>query len=217
MEQGACGLARRNHADTKFVNANSARPHVIVVAGPNGAGKSTAARRLLRDALAVREFVNADTIAAGLSAFRPESVAIAAGRIMLTRMRALAATREDFAFETTLASRSFGPCLAGLQQGGYHVHLLFLWLRSPELAVSRVAERRRLGGHDVPGDVIRRRYQAGMSNFFELYLPLANSWQLFDNSERSGPTPIAAGQGAAVRIIEDDEAWQRLKDSYDAR
>jgi predicted ABC-type ATPase len=135
------------------VNTKSAKPHVIVVAGPNGAGKSTAAPRLLRDALSVREFVNADTIAAGLSAFRPESVAIAAGRIMLARMRVLAAAREDFAFETTLASRSFAPWLAGLQSGGYHVHLLFLWLRSPELAVSRVAERVRLGGHDVPADV----------------------------------------------------------------
>ena len=185
-----------------------------MVAGPNGAGKSTAARRLLRDALAVREFVNADTIAAGLSAFRPESVAIAAGRIMLTRMRALAATREDFAFETTLASRSFGPCLAGLQQGGYHVHLLFLWLRSPELAVSRVAERRRLGGHDVPGDVIRRRYQAGMSNFFELYLPLANSRQLFDNSEPGRPRLVAAGEGDAVSVGENGETWRRLKEAY---
>src|SRR5579864_6087634 len=106
--------------------SGSAKPHVIVVAGPNGAGKSTAAPYLLRDALEVREFVNADAIASGLSAFLPDSVAIAAGRIMIARMRHLAKAREDFAFETTLASRSFVPWLAGLQRTGYHVHLLFL-------------------------------------------------------------------------------------------
>jgi predicted ABC-type ATPase len=198
----------------KSVNAASPRPHVIVIAGPNGAGKSTAAPRLLRDALSVREFVNADTIAAGLSAFRPESVAISAGRIMLSRMRALAATREDFAFETTLTSRSFAPWLAGLQRGSYHVHLLFLCLRSPELAVSRVAERVRLGGHDVPVEVIRRRYRAGLANFFQLYLPLANSWQLFDNSEPGRPRLVAAGEGDAVSVGENGETWRRLKENY---
>jgi len=196
------------------MNARSAKPHVIVVAGPNGAGKSTAAPRSLRDALAVREFVNADTIAAGLSAFRPESVAIAAGRIMLARMRALAAARADFAFETTLASRSFAPWLARLERGGYHVHLLFLWLRSPELAVSRVAERVRLGGHDVPVPVIRRRYEAGLANFFDVYLPLANSWDLFDNSEPGRPRLVAAGEGDAVSVGETGEIWRRLKENY---
>jgi predicted ABC-type ATPase len=197
------------------VNATRAKPLVIIVAGPNGAGKSTAAPDLLRDALAVREFVNADTIASGLSAFRPESVAIAAGRIMLARMRALALAREDFAFETTLASRSFAPWLAGVQGSGYHVHALFLWLRSPELAVSRVAERVRLGGHDVPIDVIRRRYRRGLVNFFRVYLPLADSWQLFDNSEPGRPKRIAAGNRAGVRAVQDAETWRGLQETYD--
>jgi predicted ABC-type ATPase len=196
------------------MTTTSAKPHVIVVAGPNGAGKSTAAPRLLRDALAVREFVNADTIAAGLSAFRPESVAIAAGRMMLRRMQQLAEAREDFAFETTLASRSFAPWLTGLQRLGYEVHVLLLWLSSPELAVSRVAERVRLGGHDVPVDVIRRRYRAGLVNFFRLYLPLANSWQLFDNSGPSGPKPIAAGEGPEVRIVMQGKTWRTLMVTY---
>jgi predicted ABC-type ATPase len=194
-----------------------AEPHVIVVAGPNGAGKSTAAPRLLRDALKVTEFVNADPIAAGLSAFRPESVAVAAGRIMLSRMRLLAAVRENFAFETTLASRSFAPWLAGLKDAGYHLHLLFLWLRSPELAISRVAERVRLGGHDVPTAVVRRRYQAGLQNFFRLYLSLADSWQLLDNSEPAGPSLIAAGEGLAVRTLLDGETWLRLSEQFDGR
>jgi predicted ABC-type ATPase len=189
--------------------------HVIVVSGPNGAGKSTAAPYLLKDTLEVREFVNADAIAAGLSAFRPETVAMTAGRIMLERMRHLAARGEDFAFETTLASRSFAPWLLGLQRSGYRVHLLFLWLRNAELAVSRVAERVRLGGHDIPPEVIRRRYRAGLQNFFGLYLPLADSWQLFDNSESTEPQPVASGHGNAVRILGDGEIWRKLKEAYD--
>jgi predicted ABC-type ATPase len=143
-------------------------PHVIVVAGPNGAGKSTAAPHLLRDTLAVAEFINADAIAGGLSAFRPESVAIAAGRIMLERMRELANASADFAFETTLASRSFVPWLRTLAANGYRIDVLFLWLESADLAVARVAARVQRGGHSAPEDVVRRRYSAGLQNFFSL-------------------------------------------------
>ena len=167
-------------------------PHVIVVAGPNGAGKSTTAPALLKDSLEVAEFVNADTIAAGLSAFRPASVAVAAGQIMLARMRELAARRENFAFETTLASRSLVRWLAQLQRDGYDVHLLFLWLRSSELAVNRVMERVRQGGHDIPPEVVRRRYRAGLANLFKLYIPLADGWQVFDNSGPAELTEIAS-------------------------
>jgi len=198
------------------VSAASATPHVIVVAGANGAGKSTTAPYLLRDALEVTEFVNADTIAAGLSAFRPESMGVAAGRIMLARMRSLAAARADFAFETTLASRSFAPWLAGLQRGGYHVHVLFLWLRTADLAVSRVAERVRHGGHDVPADVVRRRYGAGLRNFFGLYMPFVDSWQVFDNSDGSGPRPMASGHDDEVCVLGDQKAWRQLRETYRA-
>jgi predicted ABC-type ATPase len=191
------------------------QPTIIVVAGPNGAGKSTAAPHLLRDTLEVGEFVNADAIAAGLSAFRPETVAVTAGRIMLARMRQLAAMRADFAFETTLASRSFAPWLARLRRDGYRVHLLFLWLCSVDLAVGRVAERVRLGGHDVPEAVVRRRYRSGLANLFRLYIPLADSWQLFDNSDATGPRPIAAGEGRSVRILGDAGIWQTLKETFD--
>jgi predicted ABC-type ATPase len=197
------------------VNDTRAAPLVVVVAGANGSGKSTTAPHLLRDALKVTEFVNADPIAAGLSAFRPESVAIAAGRIMLSRMRQLATARENFAFETTLASRSLAPWLAELRCRGYDVHLLFLWLPSAELAASRVAERVRLGGHDIPTDTVRRRYRAGLRNFFRLYLPLANGWQLFDNSASGLPRRIAAGEGKKLRVIDDAEIWHRLKETYD--
>lgn len=192
---------------------NSAQPHVIVVAGPNGAGKSTAAPHLLRDALEVVEFVNADAIAAGLSAYRPESVAIAAGRLMLNRIRHLAASRVTFAFETTLASRSFAPWIADLKQSGYHVHLLFLWLDNPELAVRRVAMRVRHGGHDVPEPVVRRRYEKGLRNFFRLYLPLVDSWQLFDNSMKE-PRLIAAGKGTSAPIGAAGSEWRALVERY---
>jgi predicted ABC-type ATPase len=124
-------------------------PKVVVIAGPNGAGKSTTAPAILRDALKVHEFVNADTIAAGLSAFSPESVALAAGRIMLDRVHELARDRRDFAFETTLASRTFASWLRDLQTNGYKFHLVYLCLPTVELAVARVAERVRRGGHGV--------------------------------------------------------------------
>jgi predicted ABC-type ATPase len=118
-------------------------PRVVVVAGPNGAGKSTTAPAIVQQALGVNEFVNADTIARGLSGFSPETVAIAAGRIMLRRIRQLTLERADFAFETTLASRSFGPLLKRMQADGYQFHLIFLWLATSELAVERVKERAR--------------------------------------------------------------------------
>ena len=132
-----------------------------MLAGPNGAGKTTSARLLLQDALAVREFVNADTIAQGLSAFDVDAAAIRAGRIMLDRIHELARERADFAFETTLASRSFAPWIAQLMREGFNFDLVFLWLPSPEIAMARVAERVRMGGHAVPENVIRRRYSRG--------------------------------------------------------
>ena len=123
-------------------------PLVVVLAGPNGAGKSTSAAHLLRGALAVDEFVNADTIAQGLSAYRPESAAVTAGRVMLDRLRFLARERRDFAFETTLAGRGHARWLQSLRAAGYRAHLIFLALPAAELAVARVAERVRQGGHD---------------------------------------------------------------------
>ena len=118
------------------------RPSVIILAGPNGAGKSTAASSLLQGTLGVDEFVNADDIARELSPGDVDRVAIAAGRVMLTRLRQLAGKRVSFAFETTLASRSFAPWIEDLRRDGYSVHILFLWLPSAEFAIERVAHRR---------------------------------------------------------------------------
>lgn len=186
-------------------------PRVIVLAGPNGAGKSTSAARLLRGALGVDEFVNADVIARGLSAFAPERVALAAGRIMIRRLQELAAVRAGFAFETTLASRTFAPWLAELKAGGYQVHLVFLWLPSAEIAIVRVAERVRAGGHDVPEATIRRRYHAGWANFGELYQPLADSWQVIDNSVMRTPRLIAAGQGRRTKVVRQQSLWDLIR------
>ena len=190
------------------------RPLVIVIAGPNGAGKSTTAPSLLRDALQVSEFVNADAIAGGLSVFRPESVAIPAGRAMLERMQHLAEAEANFAFETTLASRSFAPWLARLKRRGYHVHVLFLWLESADLAVDRVAARVRVGGHDVPEETVRRRYERGLRNFFQLYLPLVDSWQMFDNSRAGRPQLVASGREGHVQEVANASPWRKISEDY---
>ena len=152
------GWPRQKGSD---VAMNQQSPNVVVVAGPNGSGKSTAAPALLRDYLGITKFVNADVIAQGLSAFGSENVAMQAGRVMLERLEDLAGEQLDFAFETTLASRSFAPWLQKLGTAGYRAHLLFLWLPSPEMAVARVASRVQQGGHNVPEDVVIRRYHAG--------------------------------------------------------
>jgi predicted ABC-type ATPase len=186
-------------------------PIVVVLAGPNGAGKSTAAPAILHGTLGVTEFVNADVIARGLSAFEPERAAMAAGRIMLARLRDLARQRTSFAFETTLASRSFAPWIAGLIHGGYEFHLVFLWLPSAEHAVARVAERVRVGGHDVPEETVRRRYHGGLRNFFELYQPMTRTWRVYDNSLASGPRLIASGIGARATRIARKALWRQMQ------
>ena len=185
-------------------------PLVVVIAGPNGAGKSTTAPRLLQEALSVSEFVNADAIALGLSAFRPASVALPAARVMLARIKALAKERATFAFETTLASRSFAPWLSGLRADGYLVHLLFLSLPNPDLAVARVAERVRAGGHDVPEAVVRRRYAAGLRAFFHVYGDVADSWQLLDNADRTSLVEIASRRVGEPAVVVDKAAWNNL-------
>ncbi|GAB6041935.1 zeta toxin family protein [Endothiovibrio diazotrophicus] len=189
---------------------NPTPPRIVILAGPNGAGKSTSAPRILRDALGVDEFVNADVIAQGLSGLHPERVAMEAGRIMLKRIKALAAARRSFAFETTLSTRSFAPWLAGLEEGGYHLHLNYVWVPAPELSIARVAERVRQGGHHVPPDIIRRRYRKSLDNFFHLYRPLATHWVFYDNSRNRDLRPVAIGSGRTTREILDPDTWNRV-------
>ncbi|MGE3842336.1 MAG: zeta toxin family protein [Vicinamibacterales bacterium] len=187
-------------------------PLVVLLAGPNGAGKSTMAPYLLKDALAVDEFVNADTIAQGLSAYRPESTAIAAGRVMLDRLRTLARTHRDFAFETTLAGRSHARLGGELQANGYRTLLIFLSLPSPDLAVARVTDRVRRGGHHVPDTVVRRRFVAGLRNLFSVYMPAVDAWNVYDNADVVSPRLIASRAFGASAVIADAEAWKSLED-----
>jgi predicted ABC-type ATPase len=192
---------------------NERHPTVIVLGGPNGAGKSTAAPLLLKGKLAVTEFVNADLLAEGLSGFNPEGMAVAAGRIMLARMNELARQRVDFAFESTLASRSLASWLGRLTSIGYHFHLVFLWLPSPEFAAARVADRVQAGGHDVPIPTIRRRYHRGLINFFRLYQPLSSTWRIYDNSGNSGLRLLAGGRGKTEIVVKNADLWGQIKDS----
>lgn len=189
-------------------------PHVIVLAGSNGAGKSTAAPRLLRGKLHVHEFVNADIIAQGISAYNSNAVAFQAGQIFLTRLRELAANRRDFAFETTLASRSIAPWLSELCRCGYRFHLFFFWLPSADAAIARVTERVRIGGHDVPEETIRRRYERGIGNFFQLYRPLTTMWRFYDNSGVGPPRILAQGTGSRETRIADESKWIEIGSKY---
>jgi predicted ABC-type ATPase len=175
-------------------------PDLFVLAGPNGAGKSTAAPHLIGRRLGITEFVNADVIAAGLSAFSPETVAVTAGRLMLNRLHELAKEGKDFAFETTLASRSFAPWIAGLRRDSdYRIHLCYLWLPDPALAIERVETRILAGGHSVRSADVRRRYERGLKNFFSLYLPIADSWEIHDNTAPPARLIAAREVGGEVR------------------
>ncbi len=185
-------------------------PDAIVIAGPNGAGKSTLAPALLRDTFRIPEYVNADTIAEGLSAFAPEDVSFEAGRVMLGRLRNLASERKSFAFETTLASRFYARWLRELKADGYRVSLIFLWLRNVEIALERVKARVRLGGHSIPEEVIRRRFDRGRRNLFDLYLPIVDAWRVF-NAGTSPATEIARYTEEEGLIEYDPRQWNEIK------
>jgi predicted ABC-type ATPase len=188
-------------------------PNVVILAGPNGAGKSTVAKALLSKGLGVRHYVNADTIARGLSDFHSDELAFKAGKIMLEHLHDLAAEKVNFAFETTLASRTFAPWIAELKQQGYLFHLFFVWVPSADVSIERVKDRVSLGGHDVPEETIRRRYDRGLSNFFKLYKPLANSWKFFDNTKPKKRRVVAESDGT-IETAHDQELWHQLKQRY---
>lgn len=180
-----------------------------MMVGPNGAGKTTSAMTLLPDILTCDEYVNADSIALGLSPFKPEEVAFAAGRLMLGRIYKLANQRSNFAFETTGASRTFAPFLLDCQKKGYEINLIYFWLDSPELALERVATRVANGGHDIPEDVVRRRYQKGVENLFKLYMPVVDNWVLYNNSGIS-PELIAENSTISGILIINQDIWRML-------
>lgn len=162
-------------------------PKLYIIAGCNGAGKTTASMSILPEVLDCREFVNADEIAKGLSPFKPEEIAIEAGRLMLQRIDTLLSRHVSFAIETTLATRSYKNLVERAKASGYQVILLFFWLSSPEMAEMRVAQRVASGGHDIPKDVVHRRYWAGLRNLFEIFVPIVDLWSLYDNNTETQP------------------------------
>jgi predicted ABC-type ATPase len=181
-----------------------ARKNLYIISGPNGAGKTTVSMTLLTEVFNCREYVNADAIAVGLSPFNPESMAIMAGKLMLARIEDLLAREESFALETTLATRSYNRLVKRAQSKGYRVSLVYFWLESPEVAIQRVALRVSEGGHNIKEEVIRRRYSAGLRNFFNIYMPIVDYWMLVDNT-RTPRTIVAEGgldQSSFIRNYE---------------
>jgi predicted ABC-type ATPase len=178
-------------------------PKLYVVAGPNGAGKTTFAKTFLPDYVACKQFVNADLIAGGLSPFSPESAALSAGKLLLERIHSFSRKKIDFGFETTLSGITFASLFKKLKIEGYRIHLFFLWIPNVQLALARIADRVRRGGHPIPEPVVRRRFHKGMRHLFYLYRPLLDSWNLFDNS---GPIPhlIASEDEGKLQVLNQD-------------
>lgn len=181
-------------------------PRAIIVAGPNGAGKSTTSRFLLGGEMNI--YINPDLIATGMSPVDPESVSFATGRMVLTRIRELVALKENFAFETTLSGKTYLNLINTMKATGYRVSLIFLWVESADLAVRRVQERVKAGGHNIPEETIRRRYDAGLRNFFDMYQDAVYEWFFYDNS--SSDFKLLARKTANRISIVDDEAWEQI-------
>jgi predicted ABC-type ATPase len=182
--------------------------NLYIIAGCNGAGKTTASFTILPEILDCKEFVNADEIAKGLSPFQPEKVAFEAGRIMLDRVDNLLNGKENFALETTLSTKSYKHKFLKAKQNGFNVKLLFFWLPTIEMAISRVAIRVSEGGHNIPKEVIARRYSRGIENLIKIYIPLCDSWMLLDNEER--PEIIAKGSVNQEVEIFDKVKWNSI-------
>lgn len=185
--------------------------NLYIIAGCNGAGKTTASFTILPEIILCKEFVNADEIAKGLSPFQPENVAFEAGRIMLNRINDLLKNGESFAFETTLATRSYKGKILDAKKDGYTVTLLFFWLQSIELAKERVKTRVIEGGHDIPSNVIERRYVKGVKNLFDIYLNIVDGAFIFDNS--IGRHQLIAQKTVDEFVIINESKFIQLKQS----
>lgn len=190
---------------------NDNQPQIFVIAGPNGSGKTTSAKTLLPEMLKCYEYVNADAVAAALSPFNPDNVAMRAGRLMLERIQYLAEQQVNFAFETTLASRTFINFLTKCKGKGYQINIIYLWLQSPEIAITRVKDRVEHGGHDIPKDVIIRRYHRSIKNFITGYIVIADNWFLFDNSGKHSDLVAEKIYASTVDII-DASLWLTINE-----
>lgn len=189
-------------------------PNLYIIAGCNGAGKTTASYTILPEILGCKEFVNADEIAKGLSPFQPEQVSFEAGRIMLRRIKDLIEDKIDFAFETTLSTRSYSSLILEAKKNGYTIVLIYFWLESTELAKERVKQRVMKGGHNIPVNIIERRYERGIKNLFEIFIPISDYWTVIDNSSGES-TLLAEGNFALVNSVYNIDIWNRLTQGHD--
>ncbi|MFZ4612482.1 MAG: zeta toxin family protein [Bacteroidia bacterium] len=193
------------------------KKNLYIIAGCNGAGKTTASFTLLPEILNCKEFVNADEIARGLSPFQPEKVAFEAGRIMLNRINDLLNSGENFAFETTLATKSYKSKIKIAKIQNYSITLIFFWLQNENLAVERVKSRVLEGGHNIERAVIKRRYYNGIKNLFEIYIPIVDEVMIIDNSEGKHDL-IAKKTNQTELVILNETKFLTLKNSkYEER
>ncbi len=184
-------------------------PNLYIIAGCNGAGKTTASYTILPEILKCKEFINADEIARGISPFQPEKAAIAAGRIMLERIDELLNLKTDFAIETTLTTKSYTNTIKAAQAKDYTVTLIYFWLNNMQLAINRVKTRVKEGGHNIPEDVIIRRYKKGLDNLINVFIPVCDNWAVIDNSDKPYNF-VAEGNNNDVTIYI-PQLWNEIK------
>ncbi len=191
--EGSCGEYGDSAADRCLLPGGDMRqPRALIIAGPNGAGKTTFAREFLGSDWTSEAFINADVIAAGLAPLEPEDASRKAMRVMAEIMHSRVSDRRDFAVESTLSGRSYAKQISRWKQVGYEVKIVYLKLKTIELAIKRVRARVAQGGHNVPEAIIRRRFVQGWDNFQHIYRPLADVWQVYD---ANGPKPIFVVEG----------------------
>ena len=184
-------------------------PRLFIISGCNGSGKTTASYAVLPEMLGCSEFVNSDEFAKSLAPFNPEKASVAASRYMLIKMKRLLDQRKDFCIETTLATRSLLKVITGAKEIGYRVTILYLWLNSPDLAVSRVKARVASGGHNIKEETVRRRYNVGLHYLFRDFMPVSDRWILCDNSEDK--LKVVAESSEAGLTVKDPETFGKIK------
>jgi predicted ABC-type ATPase len=206
MERGKTVLDQRKRQDLKVESKD-----IFILGGPNGAGKTTAASVLLPEKLRLNAFLNADEIARIISPDNVEAVAFEAGRLMIERMRDMVRDGQSFAFETTCSGKSYIRLLKECQNAGWRISLIYLWVPSPEYSIARVARRVSQGGHHIPDEVIRRRYQTGLWNMRHLYLPLADDATIYDNRDRAMRLIARSVRGFPLSVL-DEETWAKIEE-----